>query len=160
MPDTNPTPEETAEQTARRVIKRWNKIAYALLIAMGVVYLLAMIWNMILSSRGDALHGRFALLSTYTAVLLSIIGGCLWRMRWYARHLSEEEREALRVTVGEDSIKNMGTAIKILKMSGETVPAKEYVRASSPPEQPDTLLRAAQPSADTAQEQLLRPADD
>ncbi len=160
MPNTAPTPEETAEQTANHVLKRWNKLGMRFLYPI-VLFMLISFSVLIILICNITPHPIMVLLT-----LISFIGSFNTfstqskSFRSFAQRLSEEEKAALRVTAQGSSIREAESASRILQFSGETVPEKEYVRASSQPEQPDTLLRAAQPSAETAQEQLLRPTQE
>ncbi len=157
MPDTAPTPEETAEQTARRVVERYGWIQLRLIL------LWALMFGILWTGWLKAFHRSqwFLILSgsllLYGGSLAFIYWSSMRGMRRFTGSLSHEERAALQTVLARGSVQETAAIKEILKYTGETVPEKEYVRASSAPEQPDTLLRAAQPSAETAPEQLLRP---
>ena len=160
MPDPADIPEETAQQTANDVIQRWDKIANGFMKPLVIIYLIAMISVIFITNMHGGYLTTVIFLAIYCAAILSLAVMMRRRFRSYALGLSEQDKAALHIVFAEDNIGRSNTAKKLLTLSGESVPEKEYVRASSQPEQPDTLLRAAQPSADTPQDQLLRPADE
>lgn len=160
MPNTAPIPEETAEQTARRVLKRWNKIAFWTMAAIGICYLLGILWLWIRIDEWRKPSTYLIFVLGLSVSMLGILVGFLWRMRLFFRGVSAEEKAALQAAIEKGRIRTTPLAQQILGTSEKVVPAREYVRASSTPEQPDTLLRAAQPSADNAPEQLLRPTQE
>ena len=148
MPDTTLTEEQ---EQLKRLLKRWTKYdaRWCLVTAIMVLVLL----------EDRYLPPLLYQLYQFLGLPLMCMA-CYFLWRWslqrFVGRLSKEERELL-VCPAKTNVLNRSN-INALVKACKIEPEKEYLRPSIEPEQTDTLLRAATPTDNTPQDQLLRPA--
>ena len=111
MPDTASTPEETAEQTARRVIKRYKWIMNSLLFLLVFMYVPLFWWCEPKFHTGLWLFDASGMLLLFFGGFALMYWICSRQNQQFARGLSRKERLALRVVLMDQSVEDT-SAIK------------------------------------------------
>jgi len=155
-------PDETIteDEQVKRLLNRWFslRMKYALISGFIGIALTACVAfripsvKVILPPLAPLIGGLLGSLPIYLATW--------YAMRQFVRRLTDNEREIL-IQIPDEAIHAYGKPIKDMRKTVHKIhPQREYLRPSQQPIQDDALLRAAQYTETTPQDQLLRPSTD
>lgn len=148
-----------AEQRYKKIHRLWraNNAKVIVPFALAIIGLLIATAPLAAQFGGGAQNLVLAFILIVYIVGLSLLVGV--SMKRTVAKLTGEDYETLSIVAqdSKDRLQRYG-AKRLLETSAKIFPQKEYLRASSPTQENDTLLRAATQTDDTPQEELLRAA--